>query len=93
MDATGQRQGEIAAGGPDDQSNGLAGVAGDIGGLGVVLGLLVELFDSRHLPSGLGGLDAIGQEDDSAIGRVGYSVDSSNHHYLCFGLELMCWII
>ena len=35
--------------------------------LGVVLALLVEFFDTRHLASGFGSLDAISQQHDPVV--------------------------
>jgi hypothetical protein len=42
-------------------------VAEDVRGLGVGLGLLMELFDCGHLASGFGDFDAIGGEDGPAV--------------------------
>lgn len=58
------------AGGPDNQSHGLAGVAVDELRLGVVVRLLVELLDPWHLPPGLGDLDSVRHKDDAPLDRV-----------------------
>ena len=55
--------GDEPAGGAHEQGQGLEGVAVDELGLGVVAGLLMELFHRRHLPALFRDLQAIGQAD------------------------------
>ena len=63
VDAAGQGHGEASPRGAHRQRDDLARMAEDVFGLGVAFRLLVQFLDSRHLPSGLGYLDAVGQED------------------------------
>jgi len=50
-----------------EQSEGLTGVAHDIGGLGVGLAGLMQQFDGWHLASAFALLDAIGQDHEAAV--------------------------
>ena len=60
-------QGEYAGQGLGEYGDGLAGVAEDVLRLIVRLGFLMELFDTGHLASGLGDLDAVAGEDGPAV--------------------------
>ena len=59
-----------AAGGPDDNPHGLAGMSVDELRLCVVVRLLVKLLDPWHLPPGLGDLDPVSHQDDASLDRV-----------------------
>ena len=67
VDATSQRQGEYAGQGLGEHGDRLAGVAEDELRLVVGVRFLMEFFDSRHFASGLGDLDAVGDEDGPAV--------------------------
>lgn len=69
VDAAGQRQREKARARLHRERDGLAGVAEDVFGLCVAVRLLVQFLDGRHLPSRLGYLDAVGQQDGTPAGR------------------------
>ena len=67
VDAGDEGDGGDMTGHPAHQEgDGLEAVAHDVFGLGVAAGFLVERLHPRHLPPLLGGLDAIGQEDQTA---------------------------
>ena len=51
--------GSAGGGGHIDDGDGLAGMAEDVFGFGVVLRLLMQFFDAGHLFPGLGCFDAI----------------------------------
>ncbi len=57
-------RGDESAGGAHEQGQGLEGMAVDELGLGVVGGLLMELFHRRHLPALFRDLEPIGQADE-----------------------------
>ena len=66
MNTGNQRDGEKAPRRPRNQQGyRLKGMSHDVLGLGIVLRLLVELFDARHLLAFLGRLDPIGQAHDA----------------------------
>ena len=67
MNAAGQREGKEALGASDQQSDGLTGVAVNEFWLGVVGGLLMELFHCRHFATGFRQLDSIPDQDRAAI--------------------------
>jgi hypothetical protein len=55
---------DLAQGPLHQQTDGLERVAEDEGGLGVVLGLLEQLLDRRHLTPFFGYLDAVRDQDE-----------------------------
>jgi hypothetical protein len=67
VNATGQRQSKYGGQRLGEHSDRLAGVAEDVLGLVIGFGLLMELFDSGHLASGFGNLDAVADEDGPAV--------------------------
>ena len=69
MDAAGQRQSKVALRGLNHHGDGLAGVAEDELRFGIVLRFLVQLLDRRHLAPGLGGLDAVGEQNEASVHR------------------------
>ena len=67
VDAHGERHGEEAVGGLNEQAHGLQRVSHDVFWLGVRLGLLMQEFDRRHLAAALGRLDAVADHDAPAV--------------------------
>jgi len=67
VDAAGEGQGKEALGTPDQQRDGLTGVAENEFRFGVVSGFLVELFNRRHFATGFRQLDSIADEDRAVI--------------------------
>ena len=63
LDLKPQRNGEDVRSGLDKGTHGAPEVAHDVPGLGVVGGLLVQELDGGHLAAGLGGLDAVDDEE------------------------------
>ena len=65
MDAHGERHGEEAGGGLNEQASPPAArkVPRDEFGLGICFGLLMQELDRRHLAAALGDLDAVADQD------------------------------
>ena len=67
VDAYGERDGEDALGGPNQQAHGLKGVPHDVFGFGVGVGLLMQPLHSRQLLAALGDLEPVADEDAATI--------------------------
>ena len=67
MDAHGERHGEEAGGGLNEQAHRLQRVPHDEFGLGICFGLLMQELDRRHLAAALGDLDAVADQDAPAV--------------------------
>ena len=67
MDAHGERHGEEAGGGLNEQAHRLQRVPRDVFGLGICFGLLMQELDRRHLAAALGDLDAVADQDAPAV--------------------------
>lgn len=62
--------------GAGEDREGLAGVAHDKGGLGVGVACLMEEFDGGHLAAALGLLEAVGEDDEAALGAFDSRMDA-----------------
>ena len=68
VDPAGERNAkELTCSGIYEQSDGLEGVPHDEGWFGIVLGLLVKVFDAGHLLSFLGGIESVADEEGAAV--------------------------
>ena len=67
VDARGERHGEHAGGGLNQQAHSLQRVSHDVFWLGVCVGLLMQELDRRHLAAALGDLDAVADQDVPAV--------------------------
>ena len=79
VDGAGQRHREKSRRRAGNHCDGLTGVAENELRLGVVLALLVELFDARHLASGFGSLDAVSQQHDPVVDAKQERLEQGQH--------------
>ena len=79
VDGAGQRHREKSRRRAGNHCDGLTGMAEDELRLGVVLALLVEFFDTRHLASGFGSLDAVGQQHDPVVDAKQERLEQGQH--------------
>jgi hypothetical protein len=80
VDAAGQGHGETSAQALDEQRDGLAGMAHDVFGLGVGLGILVQEFDGGHFAPLLGPFNPIGHQHEAAADPHQPGAEQSEGH-------------
>jgi len=88
VNAAGQRKREEALGGLDDHGDGMARMTKNKLGFGIVLRFLMKLFDRRHFASGLGSLDAVGQQHDAPVDGEEMGLENTNNSARSSGGEL-----